>query len=57
MKKDFYEKQRISCSDMLLSPESGVLAFSLAEVDAPPEYAEGWDEEGEGIPSTANSGY
>jgi hypothetical protein len=55
MKKDFYENQRISCSNMLLSPESGVLAFSLAEVDAPPEYAEGWDEEGEDIPSTANS--
>jgi hypothetical protein len=41
---------------MLLSPESGGLAFSLAEVDAPPEDAEGWDEGVEDIASTANSG-
>ena len=38
-----------------LSPGSGGLAFSLAEVDAPPEDAEGWVEMVEDIPSTGKS--
>jgi len=52
-----------NCNDSLLRagpaelvPGSGGLAFSPAEVDAPPEDAEGWVEVVEDIPSTGKSG-
>jgi len=54
--------RRSKCNDSLLRigpaelvPGSGGLAFSLAEVDAPPEDAEGWVEMVEDIPSTGKS--